>query len=159
MLTLLRRAVLFESSRSHPQQLLTVFRAERSLLVDIPTGWEPRTEQQPTGLIAHPTLWVGPYELHLLIFPQPLGRSLKNQNAAPTTPPCFCRRQRSSSLQERGCSPLSDPKEVGSTRKYGRFTPVRREDLLTVFSASTDWNAPQSLRASSPVRSVAVKGI
>ena len=52
MLTLLRRAVLFESSRSHPQQLLTVFRAERSLLVDIPTGWEPRTEQQPTGLIA-----------------------------------------------------------------------------------------------------------
>ena len=54
MLTLLRRAVLFESSRSHPQQLLTVFRAERSLLVDIPTGWEPRTEQQPTGLIAHP---------------------------------------------------------------------------------------------------------
>ena len=39
---------------SHPQQLLTVFRAERSLLVDIPTGWEPRTEQQPTGLIAHP---------------------------------------------------------------------------------------------------------
>ena len=64
MLTLLRRAVLFESSRSHPQQLLTVFRAERSLLVDIPTGWEPRTEQQPTGLIAHPTLWVGPYELH-----------------------------------------------------------------------------------------------
>ena len=54
MLTLLRRAVLFESSRSHPQQLLTVFRAEHSLLVDIPTGWEPRTEQQPTGLIAHP---------------------------------------------------------------------------------------------------------
>ena len=54
MLTLLRRAVLFESSRSHPQQLLTVFRAERSLLVDIPTGWEPRTEQQPTGLIARP---------------------------------------------------------------------------------------------------------
>ena len=89
---------LSESSRSHPQQLLTVFRAERSLLVDIPTGWEPRTEQQPTGLIAHPTLWVGPYELHLLIFPQPLGRALKNQNAAPTTPPCFCRRQRSSSL-------------------------------------------------------------
>ena len=23
-------------------------------MVDIPTGWEPRTEQQPTGLIAHP---------------------------------------------------------------------------------------------------------
>ena len=39
---------------SHPQQLLTVFRAEHSLLIDIPTGWEPRTEQQPTGLIARP---------------------------------------------------------------------------------------------------------
>lgn len=43
-----------DPSGSHPQQLLTVFRAEHSLLVDIPTGWEPRTEQQPTGLIAHP---------------------------------------------------------------------------------------------------------
>ena len=36
--------------------------------------------------------------LRLLIFPQPLGEALKNQNAAPTTPPCFCRRQWSSSL-------------------------------------------------------------
>ncbi len=54
MLTLLRRAVLFESSRSHPQQLLTVFRAEHSLLVDIPSRWDPRTQQQPTGLIAAP---------------------------------------------------------------------------------------------------------
>ena len=40
----------------------------------------------------------GPYGLRLLIFPQPLGRALKNQNAAPTTPPCFGRRPRSSSL-------------------------------------------------------------
>ena len=39
-----------------------------------------------------------PYELRLLIFPQPFGGALKNQNAAPTTPPCFCRWQRSSSL-------------------------------------------------------------
>ena len=37
-------------------------------------------------------------ELRLLIFPQPLGRALKNQNTAPTTPPCFGRRPRSSSL-------------------------------------------------------------
>ena len=56
--------------------------------VDIPTGWEPP--------------W--PYGLHLLIFPQPLGRALKNQNAAPTTPPCFCRRQRSSSLLFKSCT-------------------------------------------------------
>ena len=52
--------------------------------VDIPRRWEPRTNQS-NGL-------------RLLIFPQPLSRALKNQNAAPTTPPCFCRRQRSSSL-------------------------------------------------------------
>ena len=59
-----------------------------SFLVDIPTGWEPP--------------W--PYGLHLLIFPQPLGRALKNQNAAPTTPPCFCRRQRSSFLLFESCT-------------------------------------------------------
>ena len=40
----------------------------------------------------------------MLIFPQPLGRALKNQNAAPTTPPCFCRRQRSSSLLFESCT-------------------------------------------------------
>ena len=59
-----------------------------SFLVDIPTGWKPP--------------W--PYGLHLLIFPQPLGRALKNQNAAPTTPPCFCRRQRSSLLLFESCT-------------------------------------------------------
>ena len=41
--------------------------------------------------------------LRLLIFPQPLGKALKNQNAAPTTPPCFCRRQWSSSLHWADC--------------------------------------------------------
>ena len=30
-----------------------------------------------------------PYELRLLIFPQPLGGALKNQNAVSTTPPCI----------------------------------------------------------------------
>ena len=35
----------------------------------------------------------GPDELRLLIFPQPLGGALKNQNAAPASPPCFRRRQ------------------------------------------------------------------
>ena len=69
---------------------------------------------------------------------------------APTTPPCFCRRQRSSSLQERGCSPLSDPKEVGSTRKYGRFTPFGVKIFSPYFRLPPIRKAPQSLRDSSP---------
>ena len=69
---------------------------------------------------------------------------------APTTPPCFCRRQRSSSLQERGCSPLSDPKEVGSTRKYGRFTPFGVKIFSPYFRLPPIGKAPQSLRDSSP---------
>ena len=35
----------------------------------------------------------GPDELRLLIFPQPLDGALKNQNAAPASLPCFRRRQ------------------------------------------------------------------
>ena len=34
--------------------------------------------------------------------------------------------------------------------KILKIHAIRREDLFTVFSASADWNAPQSLRASSP---------
>ena len=75
------------------------------LPVDIPTGWEPRTNKSPTGAFVAPPA-AGPYGLRLLIFPQPLGRALKNQNAAPTTPPCFCRRQRSSSLLFKSSYPL-----------------------------------------------------
>ena len=60
-----------------------------SFLVVIPTRWEPRTNQS-NGL-------------RLLIFPQPLDRALKNQNAAPTTPPCFSRRLRSSLLHWADC--------------------------------------------------------
>ena len=41
--------------------------------------------------------------LRLLIFPQPLGEALKNQNAAPTIPPCFSRRLRSSLLHWADC--------------------------------------------------------
>ena len=66
--------------------------------VDIPEDWDPRAKQQPTGLIAYAAAGASPYGLRLLIFPQPPDGALKNQNAAPTTPPCFCRRQRSSSL-------------------------------------------------------------
>ena len=50
--------------------------------------------------------------LRLLIFPQPLGRALKNQNAAPTTPPCFCHRQRSSSLHRADCLRSADRRPV-----------------------------------------------
>lgn len=47
LLAALRAAALFESSRR------TV---NRSLLLDIPTRWEPRTKQQPAGLIACPAV-------------------------------------------------------------------------------------------------------
>ena len=62
----------------------TVHHKTAVIPVDIPRRWEPRTNQS-NGL-------------RLLIFLQPLGRALKNQNAAPTTPPCFSRWLRSSSL-------------------------------------------------------------
>ena len=47
-----------------------------------------------------------PYGLRLLIFLHPLGRALKNQNAAPTTPPCFSRWLRSSLLLFKSSYPL-----------------------------------------------------
>ena len=37
--------------------------------------------------------------------------------AAPTAPPCFGRRPRSSPLQTKGCSPLIIPKQMGSIQK------------------------------------------
>ena len=89
-------------------------------------------------------------------------------------PDGFCKRHRRRGRSagpegERGVStppslPLDTP--LPATRKgllapfrpqRGRLQPkilkihaIRREALFTVFSASTDWNAPQSLRASSP---------
>ena len=44
------------------------------------------------------------YGLRLLIFPQPLGRALKNQNAAPASAPCFRRRRRSPPLLFSSCT-------------------------------------------------------
>ena len=66
--------------------------AAASFLVDIPRGlgngiWRKQ-----------------PYGLRLRIFPQPLGGALKNPNAAPTTPPCFGRWPRSSSLLFESCT-------------------------------------------------------
>ena len=48
----------------------------------------------------------GPDELRLLIFPQPLDGALKNQNAAPASPPCFRRRRRSAPLLFESCTVL-----------------------------------------------------
>ena len=53
--------------------------AGRAFLVDIPTEAVAKVR--------------GLDELRLLIFPQPLDGALKNQNAAPASPPCFRRRQ------------------------------------------------------------------
>ena len=44
------------------------------------------------------------YGLRLLIFPQPLGRALKNQNAVPASAPCFRRRRRSPPLLFSSCT-------------------------------------------------------
>ena len=76
--------LLFSSCTVHHEKSPQTKGLAASFLVDIPTRWEPRTNQS-NGL-------------RLLIFLQPLGRALKNQNAAPTTPPCFSRWLRSSSL-------------------------------------------------------------
>ncbi len=46
----------------------------------------------------------GPDELRLLIFPQPLDGALKNQNAAPASPPCFRRRRWSAPLLFSSCT-------------------------------------------------------
>ena len=48
----------------------------------------------------------GPDELRLLIFPQPLDGALKNQNAAPASPPCFRRRRWSAPLLFESCTVL-----------------------------------------------------
>ena len=53
--------------------------AGRAFLVDIPTEAVAKVR--------------GLDELRLLIFPQPLDGALKNQNAAPASPPCFRRRR------------------------------------------------------------------
>ena len=71
----------FSSCTAHHEKSPQTKGLAASFLVDIPT--EAVDEVR------------GPDELRLLIFPQPLGRALKNQNAAPASPPCFRRRRRS----------------------------------------------------------------
>ena len=68
----------------------TVHHKTAVIPVDIPMRWEPRANQSDG--------------LRLLIFPQPLGRALKNQNAAPASAPCFRRRRRSPPLLFEPCT-------------------------------------------------------
>ena len=74
--------------------------------------------------------------LRLLIFPQPLGRALKNQNAAPTTPPCFGRRPRSSLLLFEPCTATNKKSPDRMTASFlvdipGRW-PSRAKQSRTV---------------------------
>ena len=71
-------------------------------------------------------------ELRLLIFPQPLGGALKNQNAAPASPPCFRRRRRSAPLLFSSC-PAHAKNPESLTRDFcgGRYR-TRTCDLLHV---------------------------
>ena len=50
-----------------------------------------------------------------------LGGTRILQAAAPTAPPCFGRRPRSSPLQTKGCSPLIIPKQRSKRKNASRF--------------------------------------
>ena len=86
-----------------------------SFLVDIPRRWEPRTNQS-NGL-------------RLLIFPQPLSRALKNQNAAPASAPCFRRRRRSPPLLFEFCTVHHEksPQTKGLAASFLVDIPMRWE--------------------------------
>ena len=78
--------------------------------------------------------------LRLLIFPQPLGEALKNQNAAPTTPPCFCRRQWSSSLHWAvGCG-LQPPPCSSPTGLKEKIRRCKKQQRIFWWGAQWDSN-------------------
>ena len=60
-----------------------------------------------------------------------------------------CQRFRRAGATKKGLLAPFNPKEVGCTGKNCRFTPVRREDLLTVFSGFADLK-PLSRCATAP---------
>ena len=68
----------------------------------------------------------GPDELRLLIFPQPLDGALKNQNAAPASPPCFRRWRRSALLLFKSRARLN---KKASTRMCTCFFKSEQRDL------------------------------
>ena len=82
-----------------------------------------------------------------------LGGTRIPQAAAPTAPPCFCRRQRSSPLQTMGCSPLIIPKQMGSIQKIqvapledflccADFESLTRRNVRATARFHADANAP-----------------
>ena len=68
-----------------------------------PDGSYPGRHSYALGTLTESDGW-RLYGLRLLIFPQPLGRALKNQNAAPASAPCFRRRRRSPPLLFESCT-------------------------------------------------------
>ena len=81
----------------------------------------------------------GPDELRLLIFPQPLDGALKNQNAAPASPPCFRRRQTGCGTQHPlrlACVSLAAaPTTPRCFRRWRRSSSLQSAPLL--FSSCT----------------------
>ena len=78
-------------------------------------------------------------ELRLLIFPQPLGGALKNQNAAPASLPCFRRRQTGCGTQHPlrlACVSLAAaPTTPRCFRRWRRSSSLQSAPLL--FSSCT----------------------
>ena len=81
----------------------------------------------------------GPDELRLLIFPRPLDGALKNQNAAPASPPCFRRRQTGCGTQHPlrlACVSLAAaPTTPRCFRRWRRSSSLQSAPLL--FSSCT----------------------
>ena len=100
--------------------------AGRAFLVDIPT----EAVAEVRGLD----------ELRLLIFPQPLGGALKNQNAAPASPPCFRRRRTGCGTQHPlrlACVSLAAaPTTPRCFRRWRRSSSLQSAPLL--FESCTD---------------------
>ena len=83
------------------------------------------------------------YGLRLLIFPQPLGRALKNQNAAPASAPCFRRRRRSPPLLFESCTATTKkvPRPFGLGTRGGALSaavePLGRHIVAAVRALQT----------------------
>ena len=86
------------------------------------------------------------YGLRLLIFPQPLGRALKNQNAVPASAPCFRRRRRSPPLLFEFCT-VHHKTAVIPVDIPRRWEPRAKQQPTGLIAYSADWR-----RQSRPVR-------
>ena len=106
----------FKSCTVHPKTAV--------IPVDIPRRWEPRTNQSDG--------------LRLLIFPQPLGRALKNQNAAPASAPCFRRRRRSPPLLFESCT-VHHKTVVIPVDIPTRWEPQAKQQPTGLIAYSADW--------------------